>query len=99
MKTTRSPGVKREQSQVNISTYQVSLLQLHSSIPQYGAKTCMMRVMEGGSVSLVMQSITNLFTWGEEEGEGVTVALRAAIPGGGRGLSRPMLLCTQNLPW
>jgi hypothetical protein len=48
MQNTRSPGARREQSQVNISTCQVLFLQLHGSIPQHGAATCMTRVTEGG---------------------------------------------------
>jgi len=55
----------------------------------------MMSVMQEGNVSTSKQPIT----WGEKKEEGVTVALRAANLGGGRGLSRPMPPYTRNLPW
>jgi hypothetical protein len=54
-----------------------------------------MNVMQEGNASLYKHPIT----WGGKNEEGVTVALRVAILGGGRGLSRPMPLYTQNLPW
>jgi len=60
-----------------------------------GQPPIMMSVMQEGNASVSKQPIT----WGGKREEGVTVALRVAILGGGRGLSRPMPLCTQNLPW
>ena len=52
-------------------------------------------MMQEGNASVSKQPIT----WGGKKEEGVTVALRVAILGGGRGLSRPMPPYTRNLPW
>ena len=55
----------------------------------------MMSVMQAGNASVSKQPIT----WGGRKEESVTVALRVAILGGGRGLSRPMPPYTRTLPW
>ena len=52
-----------------------------------------MSVMQEGNPSVSNQPIT----WGGKKQEGVTVALRVAILGGGHGLSSPMRH-SRNLP-
>lgn len=100
------PYAKREHSQVHISAYLkqtvhlVSIVQLTPAQPALtvrckGQAPILMSVMQEGNASMSKQPIT----WGGKKEEGVTVALRAAILGGGRGLSRPMPLYTRNLPW
>jgi len=52
-----------------------------------------MSVTQEGNESVSKQPIT----WGGKKEEGITVALRVAILGGGRGLRRPIPPYSQNL--